>query len=102
MVSKCANPECLEPFLYLNQGKLFHLKPTPEIESSSPAPSEQLHERFWLCSRCAKRMTLIWDGTQAKLVPLREKVSAPPEVKAQEEADEAPRKQRAHATHNGR
>jgi len=26
MVSKCANPNCSAPFLYLHQGKLFRLE----------------------------------------------------------------------------
>ena len=68
MLSKCANPECTEKFLFLHLGKLFCLAPTPEIEASAGAVS-LLEERFWLCERCAKVMTIIWDGTEAKLMP---------------------------------
>ena len=68
MVSKCANPECSERFLYLHQGKLFHLTPTPEVEALRRECALPLYERFWLCDRCAKKMTLVWGGTEAKLV----------------------------------
>jgi len=69
MLSKCANPECPEKFLFLHLGKLFCLGPTPEIEASAGALSLP-QERFWLCDRCAKIMTIVWDGTKAALIPL--------------------------------
>src|SRR5215467_7385546 len=71
MLSKCANPDCAEKFLFLHLGKLFCLAPTPEIEVSAGALSP-LRERFWLCDRCAKMMTIVWDGTKVTLVPLPE------------------------------
>jgi hypothetical protein len=70
MVSKCANPECSERFLYLHQGKLYQLTPTPELESVGGGFAPLLYERFWLCDRCCKKMTLVWGGTEAKLVRL--------------------------------
>jgi hypothetical protein len=69
MVSKCANPECAERFLYLGQGKLFHLIPTPNVEAIR-RESHVLYERFWLCDQCSKKMTLVWGGTEAKVVRL--------------------------------
>jgi hypothetical protein len=70
MVSKCANPECSERFLYLHQGKLFQLTPTPEVEAVGWECAPPLFERFWLCDRCCKKMTVVWGGTEAKLVSL--------------------------------
>jgi len=70
MLSKCANPECSERFLYLHRGKLFHLTPTPEVEAIGGECAPPLYERFWLCDRCCKKMTLAWGGTEAKLVSL--------------------------------
>ncbi len=68
MLSKCANPECSEIFKYLHQGKIFRLAPVPEVEPVlETTPS--LHERFWLCDNCSKRMTVVCDGTQVKLAP---------------------------------
>jgi len=76
VLSKCANPECSEQFLYLHQGKLFHLTPTPDVEAFDEGSSSSLYERFWLCDRCAKTMILVWGGRKAKLVPL----PAPPMI----------------------
>jgi len=70
MVSKCANPECSEVFRYLHQGKIFLLCPTPEVEIVAGNAHPSLYERFWLCDKCSKRITVVWGGTQAKLVAL--------------------------------
>ncbi len=70
MLSKCANPECPKIFRYLYQGKIFHLDPTPEVQAVPGVSSVLLHERFWLCDQCSKEMTLLWGGTQVKLVRL--------------------------------
>ena len=78
MVSKCANPTCSERFLHLHQGKIFQLTPTPEVEAVNGCFPPSLYERFWLCDKCCKEMTLVWGGTEAKLVPLRAKPVAPP------------------------
>lgn len=48
MVSRCANPECGEPFVYLRNGHLFTL---PRNHSAS---SRATVEFFWLCERCAE------------------------------------------------
>jgi len=70
MISKCANPACSERFLYLHQGKIFQLTPTPEVAAVGGGFTPSLCERFWLCNKCCKEMTLVWGGNQAKLVPL--------------------------------
>jgi hypothetical protein len=70
MVSKCANPACSERFLYLHRGKLFHLNPTPEIEAADGDSLPALYERFWLCDQCCRKMTVVWGGTNARVVPL--------------------------------
>lgn len=70
MISKCANPACSEKFLHLHEGKIFHLSPTPEVEAASGGFAPALYERFWLCEKCSKQMTLVWGGTEAKLVEL--------------------------------
>ena len=78
MVSKCANPTCSETLLYLHQGKIFHLTPTPEVEAVNGCFPPSLYERFWLCDKCCKEMTPVWGGTEAKLVPLPAKPVAQP------------------------
>ena len=70
MLSKCANPECVEVFRYLHQGKIFHLCPTPEVQAATDELSPVMYERFWLCERCSKQLTVVWGGTHARLVPL--------------------------------
>ena len=77
MLSKCANPECSEIFRYLHAGKIFYLAPTPDLQIAMRMLRPALHERFWLCARCSKEMTLIWDGTEARLVRLPAKAVAP-------------------------
>jgi hypothetical protein len=70
MLSKCANPECSAVFRYLHEGKIFHLCPTPEVQAAAEILHPQMYERFWLCEKCSKQMTVVWGGTQAKLVSL--------------------------------
>ena len=70
MLSKCANPECGESFRYLHEGKIFRLSPTTEVHIAAGTFKPALHERFWLCARCSKKMTLVWGGTQVILAPL--------------------------------
>jgi len=64
MLSKCANPSCSNPFLYLHKGRLYRM------ETDSPLPAEasagndvafrksRRIEYFWLCDECAPSMTL--------------------------------------------
>jgi hypothetical protein len=69
MLSKCANPGCPAPFLYLHQGKLFRLDTGTEHSAarssaaqSSAAQSKDRTVRhlefFWLCEECAAKLTL--------------------------------------------
>ncbi|HYK49939.1 MAG TPA: hypothetical protein VEU94_09450 [Terriglobales bacterium] len=62
MLSKCANPGCPAPFLYLHQGKLFRLDTCAEHPAAqSPAVQSKTvrHlEFFWLCEECAAKLTL--------------------------------------------
>lgn len=67
MLSKCANPDCTKPFLYLCQGKLFRI----ETEEADPPPVAQKSgqkvkrigrrtEYYWLCESCSRRMTVAY------------------------------------------
>ncbi|MBS1850343.1 MAG: hypothetical protein JST79_05490 [Acidobacteria bacterium] len=64
MLSKCANPDCSERFLYMRDGKLFRFDPPdhqpgmPEFSGTGKkAPGRT--EYFWLCRNCATVLTLI-------------------------------------------
>jgi len=102
MLSKCANPECSETFRYLHQGKIFRLSPTPEIQIATGMHRLELQERFWLCTGCAKKITLVWNGTQVRLVPVPVKVPAlmPPAPKVKKSG--GLRRLRARAASAGR
>lgn len=78
MLSKCANPECSETLRYLHAGKIFYLAPTPEIQIEMGMQHPALHERFWLCDRCAKEMTVAWGGAGVKVVRLPAKAAVLP------------------------
>ena len=73
MLSRCANPDCAEQFLYLHQGKLFYMHRVPELPESVQNSSERPGERFWLCDACSQKFTMIWDGLHARLVELPSK-----------------------------
>ena len=70
MVSRCANPVCSEVFRYLHQGRLYCLTPAPGVRPTAGALHPSLEERFWLCDKCAKQMTLVWTGSQIELAGL--------------------------------
>jgi len=79
MLSKCANPSCSAPFLYLHEGKLFRIAVAvhPDREASESANSMEKKssshgEFFWLCASCCSRMTVVFaQKSEVKVVPLR-------------------------------
>ncbi len=65
MVSKCANPSCFIPFLYLGKGTLFVFETSSDSESAVGAESlravrkgTRKLETFWLCDRCSSRLVV--------------------------------------------
>ena len=73
VLSKCANPECSEQFRFLHEGKLFQLTPSPDVQPIREEDIPALYERFWLCDRCVKKMTVVWAGSHAEVGPLKVK-----------------------------
>ena len=66
MLSKCANPACSTPLIYLRQGKIFVMEHAAEMASRSERPPAktkpvQRVEHFWLCGPCSIEMTLTYD-----------------------------------------
>ncbi|HKN37115.1 MAG TPA: hypothetical protein VJX16_28060 [Terriglobales bacterium] len=67
MLSKCANPACSTPFLYLHQGKLFRIEVDAKPDRVKPGPvgSEKKPVRrtelYWLCDSCSSRMTVAYE-----------------------------------------
>ena len=78
MLSKCANPGCLNFFRYLHEGTLFRMETEIQREDSSsfaygPDGKKSIRrlEFFWLCDNCASTMTLIYEkGVGVKTKPL--------------------------------
>ena len=69
MLSKCANPSCSTPFVYLRDGKLFVRRPMADLSGTrGPVETESSRlEYFWLCGPCSENFTLVEDralGTQ--------------------------------------
>lgn len=69
MLSKCANPSCSTPLVYLREGKIFMMEHSqqPQVRPEGPVlvkPQQPLNrvEHFWLCGPCSTEMTLIYDG----------------------------------------
>jgi hypothetical protein len=64
MLSKCANPACATPLVYLREGKIFMVE-SSELPraASAPALPKKPHrvEHFWLCGNCSADMTLTYD-----------------------------------------
>ncbi len=66
MLSKCANPACLAPFLYLHEGKIFNIEVDvaglggPDLTMSANGRARRL-EHYWLCGNCARSMTVIYE-----------------------------------------
>jgi hypothetical protein len=65
MLSKCANPSCSTPLLYLREGKIFMMEHTPGPVAVSQADGRPVSpgrvEHFWLCGPCSAEMTLVHD-----------------------------------------
>jgi hypothetical protein len=77
MLSKCANPDCSTPFLYLHQGKLFRIevqaksnRPSPDPLGSEKKPARRM-EYFWLCDSCSAQMEVTYrEDVGVATVPL--------------------------------
>jgi hypothetical protein len=84
VLSHCANPQCLRPFLRLRQGKLFLVETECAAQAgelsppSSPCMRRQPRrvERYWLCDQCAEVWTLVHEPNHGiMLLPLRRAVA---------------------------
>ena len=68
MVSKCANPNCSASFLYFHVGKLFRVDTSAGSDRRRSLGQDEFTDRplrrvefYWLCERCASKMTLLFD-----------------------------------------
>jgi hypothetical protein len=86
MLHKCANPNCVNPFRKLSEGKLF-LVETEGVSLSNPGGRrwdegiQHRIEHFWLCGECASVLTLAFDkGKGLRTVPLPQTARKKPAV----------------------
>jgi hypothetical protein len=72
MLSKCANPACSTPLLYLREGKIFMMEhgTQPQVQSEGPVlvRSGNRVEHFWLCGPCSREMTITYDDHHGIIV----------------------------------
>ncbi len=63
MLSKCANPACLSPFLYLHEGTIFNIEVEgePAVNSDGSITRARRLEHYWLCGECARSMTVVYE-----------------------------------------
>lgn len=75
MLSKCLNPACSVPFLYLQQGRLFRVDLTSS-GSSRKGQRMQKPAYFWLCRDCCLRLEIAVENGQVMTRSLPAKKSA--------------------------
>lgn len=78
MLSKCANPSCSTPLVYLREGKVFMMEQTPGSQpSGNPDRGKQGSparvEHFWLCGRCSAELTLVHHQNGVMVSPKAQK-----------------------------
>jgi hypothetical protein len=66
MLSKCAHPACFAQFRYLHEGRIF------KAHMSGPSGHTTTHrvEYFWLCERCAKSLTIVFESGRVTTHPI--------------------------------
>lgn len=77
MLSKCANPSCSTPLVYLREGKIFRMEqaPGPQPLSGDQIPATRV-EHFWLCGPCSAEMTVVYDRKSGvRVLPKMAKVT---------------------------
>jgi len=74
MLSKCANPSCSTPLIYLREGKIFMMDHSPQHQTQPSGPAGikagSRVEHFWLCGPCSAELTITYEpGTGVAVVP---------------------------------
>jgi hypothetical protein len=75
MLSKCANPSCTGSFRYLHEGRMFHLVVDSRTGKIATTCGPTTIERFWLCDKCSKTLTLV-PRCVGDMLPIRVQVVA--------------------------
>lgn len=72
---KCANPACLTSFHWLQGGKFFRFRSGDGARDLNPTATELTSNQhdarhFWLCERCSRIFTLVYDGESGVVLRL--------------------------------
>ena len=70
MTSKCANPDCHQPFDY-RKGEFFRFH--KQRNSGDGSPNSHSVQHFWLCENCRARFTMEYWKDRGVLLRLRSK-----------------------------
>jgi hypothetical protein len=78
MLSKCANPACSTPLIYLREGKIFMMdqNSAAQVRPQGPVlvkPGNRV-EHFWLCGPCSVQLTIACDRDHGIMVVPKKKV----------------------------
>ena len=80
MLSKCANPSCSTPLIYLREGKIFSVTPDAAAERKLEGPflakPATKVEHFWLCGPCSSLFTLVYSKSRGVSVVPKEQPKA--------------------------
>ena len=81
MLSKCANPDCSTPLIYLREGKIFMMEAASQPAADNPSTGRPKTvsrvEHFWLCGPCSAQMTLAYDRQHGvQVVPKTFRIAA--------------------------
>jgi hypothetical protein len=63
MLSKCANPSCSTPLIYLREGKIFAMDSVVKaanVTGPSLVKAADRVEHFWLCGPCSEHLTVAY------------------------------------------
>ena len=88
MLARCINESCERPLYTFAEGRVFQFEVTSISLAASDeksAPFDEKPERetlhFWLCGRCASKMTLVLEPARGlRLISADDQTSNPPEL----------------------
>ncbi|HKS74696.1 MAG TPA: hypothetical protein VJQ82_15945 [Terriglobales bacterium] len=92
MLSKCANPDCSQPFRYITEGKLFVIEaaamgPLCGRKRKKAGLARRVEYR-WLCDECSQYLTIAFQpGRGSITVPLRTRLAGAPQSSLSESVD---------------
>jgi hypothetical protein len=66
LLSKCAHPTCFAQFRYLHEGRVFKVR----MPAFARHAGTHRIEHFWLCERCARSLTIVFEKGRVATRPI--------------------------------